>query len=197
MINSDKELEEKIKNINASILEVHKYIGSEDPDKYDNEKYMIGLPWDYLTELKKIKKKLDFIEDATIKKNISDSLRLSDIYCWLLNRTNISFDSREMLIKHGIVLMGSVCETIVEVLFEKNKPKVSFKKKIYFNEKITHLKKIKKITEQIKKDLIWLWDMRQGVHIFLMDSTKKYIDADYSRAVITAQNLIDHLKIKS
>ena len=119
MINSDKELEEKIKDINIIIQEVHKYIGSDDPDKYDDKKYMINLPWDYLSELKKIKKKLEFIDDETIKKNISDSLRLSDIYCWLLNRTNISFESREMLIKHGIVLMGSVCETIIEVYLKR------------------------------------------------------------------------------
>ena len=37
--------------------------------------------------------------------------------------------------------------------------------------------------------------MRKGVHIFLMDSTKKFKDADYSKAMTTTQNLIDHLKI--
>jgi len=173
--------------------EVSRYIGPDDPEKYDGKQYMIQLPWDYLTEIDKLKNKLKFIPDERLKTTISTNLRLSDIYCWLLNRTTIHSVTRKMLVQHGIILMGSVCESIVTYFYEKRFPRKKHEPPVVLTEKIQALVKLNIITAANGKELEWLWDMRKCVHIYIRYSEKMFVDKDYSRAVTTAQHLIDHL----
>ena len=193
MIKNDSELAATIKSINGMLEEVSRYIGPDDPEKYDGKQYMIQLPWDYLTDINKLKNKLKFIPNERLKTTISTNLRLSDIYCWLLNRTTVHSLTRKMLVQHGIILMGSVCESIVNYFYEKRFPRKQHEPPVIFTEKIKALVQLNIITAANGKELEWLWDMRKCVHIYIQYPEKMFVDKDYSRAVITAQNLIDHM----
>jgi len=190
MISSPLELEQTIGRINQLIQEVHDFIGPDDPHAYDQPKYMIDIPRGYIRRAVQFRQKLNFISDSNIKKNISYSLQLSDFYCWILNRTSLSLTVKEMFIKYGIVLMASICETIVvHVCIGR------IGRNYGFIEKTKRMVAQEMITQEIQTELEWLWDTRLGIHIFALDFQEYnvYNEDHYSRSITAAIKLIDHL----
>ncbi len=49
-----------------------------------------------------------FIRSENLRRNIAYTLILSDVYRWVLNRTDLWGTPREMLIKGGVCLAGSL-----------------------------------------------------------------------------------------
>lgn len=190
MITNDTELEAKINNLNVLIQEVQNYIGPDDPEKYEERKYKIRFPRSYIRSAITFRSKLGFIKDAVIKNNIAYTLIQTDLFCWLLNRTDLIGTLREMIIKSCIIKMSSIAETCAMHATDKK-----IGKDVSFEKRCKRMTKAGIIDEELKDNLIWLWRTRKAIHIYLLDYTeyKKYKDSDYDKAVITTRTLVQKL----
>lgn len=183
MIKSDDDVPKIVSEINERMQALHDYLGER-----NIEEAKIKFPRGYIRTCASHRKKYSFLECHTLKSNIAYAKLTSDIYRWLLNRTDISITAKEMIIKQGIALVGSVAETVVKEVL-KGKPgggrKQNFKKKVekLFDDSV--------ITKELKEELDWLWDTRNNVHIMLLTEREyqKYEMKHYNRAIKAMQNL--------
>ena len=91
-----------------------------------------------------------------------------------------------MVIKLGIFLLGQLIESITKV-YLKGKCGKGFKPRNVY------LEKENVITEELRIDLDWIWDIRNGMHLFLLeqsDYTNQYKTKDWNRAVRAFQSLL-------
>lgn len=183
MIESDADLVRVVAQINEQIQEVHDYLGD-----CNHEDARIRFPRGYLRTCAHHRSKYAFLNDKVLQRNIAYAKMTTDLFRWMLNRTDISLTAREMLIKQGISIVGIVAESVVKVVLAGipgGGNKQNFKKRVetLFNSG--------QITAQTKTELEWLWDTRNDVHLMLLDEPeyKKYDMAQYNRAVRALQNL--------
>ena len=115
---------------------------------------------------------------------------LSDIQHWLLLRTDLSGIAKEMVIKLQIFLIGSIIESATKI-FLKGKCGGHFSKRTEYLE----TKGI--ISNQLRIDLDWLWEIRNRMHLFQLDANE-WLSIDYSvknhnRVVAAFKGLLDAL----
>ena len=177
MIESDAELIRTISEINEKIQSVNDYLGDRDFDEA-----RLRFPRGYLRSCATHRGKYNFLEDKVLQRNISYAKLTTDIFRWLLNRTDISMVAREMLIKQGISIMGSVAESVVKTVL-KGLPGGGNKQN--FGKKVETLLLMEKIDEETRDELTWLWDTRGNIHLMLLEEPEynKYTLEQYNRAV--------------
>lgn len=185
-IRTDEDLKAAIETINYLLQQTHDYLGNEDDDRYDAKEYLLRFPRGYIRKADELRKYVLFIDDATLKKNISYTLIMNDFYCWALNRTDIHLTLREMVIKSGISLMAGIVETLVKKYSSSRRYNTGLKKLL--GEGV--------IDQELHDELFWLWDFRQGIHLFLLDEPehRKYNDDHYNRAVRAGEGLVQSLR---
>jgi hypothetical protein len=188
MIKNIDDLKNTIKQVNTSIQEINNFIGPDDPDQFDGSDFMIGLPIGYIRTAEYFRQQIPFIKDKDLSSNIAYTLQLSDFYCWLFNRTNIDLTVREMLIKNGLMLMASICETIAVYV-----TKGIIGKSHAFCARIDRMITEELIDKDLAIELKDLWTKRKGIHLYELDKAEfnKYKYDDYSSAVILTHRLID------
>ncbi|UKN00209.1 hypothetical protein K6119_10740 [Paracrocinitomix mangrovi] len=184
-IKNNKELEEKVNEVSALLKEISKYIGASTEDI--DRKYKIEFPRGYIRTAEQFRLKLTCIEDYTTKTNIAYQLMLSDLFTWLLNRTDIFGTVKEMIIKYQIAIMGSIVETITKQYVPSNKKG--------FTKRIDKMVEEEIITEHIGDECKWLWEIRTGIHLFELSEQEygKYKSEHFDRATLAARALISHL----
>ncbi|MGG6261765.1 hypothetical protein ACQ259_16855 [Stutzerimonas stutzeri] len=183
MINTDADLIKTVSEINQRIQAVHDYLGDRN---HDNAK--IRFPRGYLRTCATHRHKYSFLEDKTLQSNIAYAKMTTDIFRWLLNRTDISMVANEMIIKQGISIIGNIVESIVKEVL-RGKPGGGNKQN--FKKKVETLVANQEITPELKTELDWLWDVRNNVHLMLLEEREigKYKIKDYNRAVKALQSL--------
>lgn len=183
MIESDADLVRVVAQINEQIQAVHDYLGDRNHDDA-----RIRFPRGYLRTCAHHRSKYGFLNDKVLQRNIAYAKMTTDLFRWMLNRTDISLTAREMLIKQGISIVGIVAESVVKVVLA-GKPGGGNKQN--FKKRVETLFNSGQITAQTKTELEWLWDTRNDVHLMLLDEPeyKKYDMAQYNRAVRALQNL--------
>ena len=182
-IESDEEIPELISDINDKIQALNDYLGDRNVDEAK-----IQFPRGYLRSCASHRNKYSFVKCPTLKSNIAYAKMTSDVLRWLLNRTNLSLSAKEMVIKQGVALMGSVAESVVKD-FTKGMPDAGSKKS--YKVRTEKLLEYKHIDDELKSELDWLWDIRNNVHLMLLDEKEycKYGLPDYNRAVVALQTL--------
>lgn len=183
MINSDEDVPKVVSEINERMQALHNYLGER-----NIEEAKIKFPRGYIRTCASHRNKYSFLECHTLKSNIAYAKLTSDIYRWLLNRTDISIIAKEMIIKQGIALVGSVAETVVKEVL-KGQPGGGRKQN--FKKKIEKLVEDCVITKELQEELNWLWDTRNNVHIMLLTEREyqKYEMKHYNRAIKAMQSL--------
>lgn len=186
---NDDELIQRVVIINGLIQEIQNYIGPSDPDKYDNNESKIRFPSGYLRTAHYFKSRLAFMRDETLKKNIAYCLIEADLFTWLINRTRITGTLKEMIIKSGIVKMGSISEATIRHL---TKGRIS--RNLSFIDRCNRMEAMEMITQEICDELHWLWNARKAIHLYLLGDAEysKYSEADYDRAFLATRSLINH-----
>jgi len=181
-------LQGKMKTANDILQEVNDTLGPNETDYDKDPKLQLKIPTGYIRTAYDFRLRLACVKDKVLQYNIAYQLQLSDFFSWLLTRTNVSLTVREMLIKYGLVLMGSIAEALLVNFTTKN---VSFEKKL------KRLLDNKKITQKSFNELKWLWDTRLAIHPFelIQREYNKYKDTDYDRAIIAVRNLLNELNI--
>jgi hypothetical protein len=107
MIADDNELKQAVAIVDEHIQQIQDYLGQ---DPHADGK--IRFPRNFIRTASHFRERLSFIKDTNIRDNLAYALIQSDVYRWLTNRTDIFGTAKEMIIKSGIALMGSICETM-------------------------------------------------------------------------------------
>jgi hypothetical protein len=175
-----------MKTVNKLLQEVNDTLGPEETEFEKDPKLKLNIPSGYIRTVYDFRTRLPCVKDKVLQYNIAYQLQLSDFFSWLLTRTNVSLTVREMLIKYGIVLMGSIAESLLVIFTTKN---------ISFENKLRRLLGARKITQNTNDELKWLWDARLAIHPFELKQREynKYKDEHFDRAVITVRTLLNEL----
>lgn len=177
MIENDSDIPVVVAEINERLQALHDYLGDR-----NIEEAKIRFPRGYLRTCAHHRAKYSFITNSTLKKNIAYAKLTTDIYRWLLNRTDLAITAKEMIAKQGIVLLCSVAEAIVHEL-AKGKPNAGRDKP--FKVRLSAIATEHDMPEELIAELEWLWDTRSKVHLTLAKTPEfgVYELKDYNRAV--------------
>jgi len=183
MISNDVGLIAVADEVSEKLQAINDYLGNRN---YDGAK--IRFPRGYLRSCAHHRSKYCFLSDKTLKSNIAYANMTTDIFRWLLNRTDLALTAKEMIVKQGISLMGSVAETIVK---ERMKGKPGSGRKQNFGKRVESMRKLHIIDKKLESELCWLWDMRNRIHLMLLTEPEynKYKIKHYNRAVIALRDL--------
>lgn len=133
---------------------------------------------------------LPFIEDDTLKRNVSYALMTHDVLRWITFHTDLSGQAREMIIKEAVCLLGSICESISIFPKEHGLGRGSGYKK-----RIARLVELNVIDKKVQRRLDWLWDKRNQEHLYDVPFREfdHYVNGDWYRAVKAYKLLRDGL----
>lgn len=186
MIRNDGELFEAIDLASEALQDIQNYLG---PDcNWDNVK--IKFPRGYLRTASHFRRRITFLEDKNIRDNLAYAYVQTDVYLWLLNRTDLSGIAKEMTIKSAIVLIASISETLAVA-----GTKVVIGKKHSFCARCDKMLEKEIISDGLCADLQWLWNARSAIHIYDINhrELEKYNMDDFNRAVLTSKQLEEDL----
>lgn len=186
LIENDDQLRDAVAAVNEHIQAIQNYLGQN--NHVDGK---VRFPRGFLRTASHFRSRLEFIDNGTLKKNLSYAFILSDVLRWLTNRTDLAGTAKEMVIKNGIILMGSICESMA----------ISgtggiIGKKHGFCERANRMATKGIITADLRDRLHWLWDKRTGIHIYELSYREydTYGIADYNKAVTATIDLRDTLE---
>ena len=175
IIRNDKELACVAKKVSELLQAIHDYLGDR-----NCEEAKIKFPRGYIRKCVHHRKRYAFVKDKTLRSNIAYALLTTDIFRWLLNRTDLAIVAKEMLIKQGIVIFGAIAEAITKD-YLKGKPGGGKP----FKKRLEVLQNNGIIDESLRYELEWLWDYRNRIHLMLLSNKEygHYRIIDYNRAV--------------
>jgi len=185
LINDNTDLVNAVVIVDGYIQQIQDYLGQA-----NNAAGKIRFPRGFIRTADHFRKELSFIKDNNIRDNLAYALIQSDVYRWLTNRTDLFGIAKEMVMKSGIALMGSICETMA---IDGTKGIIG--KKHSFYERCNRMVDMGFISEDLKDELHWLWETRAAIHIYDINHREyeKYKMADYNRAIKATRALRDAL----
>jgi len=185
LITDNDELIEAVEIVDEHIQHIQDYLGQD-----NHAAGKIRFPRKFIRTADHFRKELAFIKDDNIRDNLAYALIQSDVYRWLTNRTDLFGTAKEMVMKSGIALMGSICETMA---IDGTKGIIG--KKHSFCERCNRMVDKGFISENLKDELHWLWETRAAIHIYEINHREheKYKMTDYNRAIKATRGLRDAL----
>lgn len=185
MIEDDDQLKEAVARVSRDLQNIQNYLTLE-----NHQDAKVRFPRGFIRTAAHFRLRFNFLNDETLKRNVAYTLILSDTYRWLLNRTDIYGTAKEMIIKEGICLVGSLCESVTKDVLNG----VVGKKRGY-KDRTLYLLENEIIDAELKADLDWVWDTRNNEHLFLVEirEHEHYKLPDYNRAIRALRKLRDQL----
>lgn len=184
-IQSDEELGQKVADAGVLLQEIQNYVGRD-----FSKPAKIRFPRGYIRTAAEARSRIQFVEDANLRSNVSYTMLLSDVQHWLLVRTDLSGTAKEMIIKLQMFLLGGIIESLTKV-YLKGRCGGNFCKRT------TYLEEHGLISAQLRADIDWLWGMRNKMHLFLVDDSEwqssDYTVANHNRAVRAFKGLVEQL----
>ena len=177
MITSFDELKTAVEDAGTLLQNIHHYL-QENPEHEQHAR--IRFPRGYLRTNASIRKSFGFVKDDTLRSNISYAIMTHEVLRWIVVRTDLSGQARDMMIKEGICLLASICESLTI------HPSVhGLGRKSSFSKRVGRLLEDGVITEETQADLIWLWDKRRNEHLYEVEVREydHYEIKDWNRSV--------------
>ncbi|EQB12329.1 hypothetical protein RLDS_19470 [Sphingobium lactosutens DS20] len=106
------------------------------------------------------RQELKFIPDSRIRTNLSYACMTHDVFRWLIARTTIAGQARDMVVKEAICLTGSVCEAMTLWPGQQGLGKSKS-----FTDRVARLRELEVVTEEVEADLLWVWEVRCREHL--------------------------------
>ena len=186
LIKNDNQLRDAVAVVNEQIQAIQDYLGQK-----NHADGKMHFPRGFIRPASHFRSRLGFINDGNLKKNLSYALILSDVFRWIMNRTDLAGTAKEMVIKNVIILMGSICESMA---IDGTKGVIG--KKHSFCERASRMVAIGVIDSDLRDKLNWLWDKRTGIHIYELNHQEydSYEMADYNKAITATIELRDSLE---
>jgi hypothetical protein len=186
-ISNDDELTAAVAEVSEKLQAIQDYLGQ---DSCAHGK--IRFPRGFMRTASHFRHKLFFIADRNTRDNLAYALILSDVYRWLTNRTDLYGTAREMIIKAGIVLTGSIAETIM-VEYTRG----SIGRRHGFYARADRMAETGMISGHLAEELKWLWEVRGGIHIYEISEREyqRYTMPQYNRAICALRSLREELEL--
>lgn len=185
LIESDEDVETALAEAGYLLQTVQNYLGSD-----RTREARVRFPRGFLRTAHMGRQRLDFVKKSALRTNLAYSLLLSDVYLWVLLRTDLAGTARDMLVKANLALAGSIAEALLADHYHG-----VLGKRQRFTSRTAKLVADGVITQKAKDDLDWLWDVRCKQHLFEIDDSEfdAYSLHDNERGVTTMNGLIDAL----
>ncbi len=166
-IQSDRALREAVDKVSELLQEIHDHSGRD-----FKKPWKIRFPRGYIRPASNQRKRLEFLKNSSLKDNLAYTLILSDVIHWLLIRTDLGLTAKQMLIKLQLFLLGALVESIT-------KGHLKGRCGGHYRKRTQYLVSHRIINVDLKKDLDWIWEMRNHMHLFLITDSE-YNCTDYS-----------------
>jgi hypothetical protein len=161
-ISNDDELREASEQAGALIQQIHYYCVATGRTIQSVPEARIRFPRNYLRTAGYQRSRFPFLENDALKSNIAYTLMLSDTILWVAVRTDINNVPYDMLRKLFIFLIGAILEcTTKEYLKETCGQGFEKRSKYLVDEGI--------ISQKLKEDIDWIWEVRNRMHLYGMD----------------------------
>ncbi len=184
-IRNEADLVESISLVNENLQAITDYLSEN-----QSSSQRIRFPRGYLGTTAAHSKKFPWIINPILLKNLSYQYIFLDVLRWISNRTDLMLVARHMLYKHAIVIVASISESVLasasKQLGHHERRPLSMTKKFYKEEIIN---------KKLYEDLGWLWNIRNRIHLHLVDEIEfeKYNVDDVRKALATAEKLEEKL----
>ncbi|MGI9302686.1 MAG: hypothetical protein ACR2RB_08270 [Gammaproteobacteria bacterium] len=165
-IRNDAELEAAVTQASRLLQEIQDYVGRD-----QTPKARVRFPRGYLRTTAQARQRLSFLPGSNLKSNVSYTMMLSDVQHWVLSRTDLAGTAKDMVIKLQLFLLGSIVESVTTTVVHGNGGSYKGRTK--------HLKRKGIISEKLRSELDWLWDIRNRIHLFGLDNTE-WLSTDYT-----------------
>ncbi len=120
----------------------------------------IRVPHGIMSYASTYQNQLTFLNNNTLKKNLSYLLMLNDFLTWAVRRFSLVPGIKDMLFKNIIANYGFAVEAINKNLAKK----ITNNKDIGFDSSSSVLNENNIITKSMKKEIRWLYDIRNKQH---------------------------------
>jgi len=171
---TEDETENLVSTAGAALQELQNEFGRENIPTA-----RVRFPRGYLDTAVKIRRTLPRIGREVQRRNAAYALINLDVLRWLVIRTDISGAALSMLVKSGICILGNLCDWMTK---EANRGHASNR---YYKTRTRNLVRREIISEDLKIDLDWTWDIRCDEHIHEIYTLEhdRYSRNDMNRAV--------------
>lgn len=191
-ITNNKELQDAADRASELIQEIHNYCAAQNKTIADVPEAKVRFPRGFIRPAPYQRERFPFLDDYNLKANISYTLILSDTILWLAVRTDIFGTARDMLYKLFIFLIGSIIESTTKEYLKgvcgKN-----------FNKRTEYLHTHGIISEKLKEEIDWVWDVRNKMHLFQLEGREwenNYDVNNHIRCIAAFRGLLDALSKK-
>lgn len=188
-INSPQELKIAVEEAGLLLQEIQKYCVRHDLNWREVPEAKVRFPRGFIRPASHQRRRIPFVKDKALKDNIAYTLILSDVVLWLQIRTDLWGTPNEMLTKLYVFLIGSLCESLTKDYLSGTCGK-------NYKGRTEYLAKNDIISAEIMEDLDWLWEIRNKMHLFQLESREyenEYDAACHSRCVKAFRGLIASL----
>lgn len=186
-IETDEQLGEAVTQCGVLVQEITDYLATHPRREWHGR---VRFPRGFLKTNAEIRLGLPFIEDDTLKRNVSYALMTFQTLYWVVFRTDISGQAREMLIKEAVCLLGAICESIS--IFPGT---AGLGRGKSFSKRMDRLLELGVIDRSARRRLQWLWDKRNQEHLYDVPfrEFEHYSNSDWFKAVKAYRALRDAL----
>ena len=161
MITTEHELGEAVATAGALLQDISDYANAH-PQNLHNVR--VRFPRGFLRTNYEARQSFAFVEDQTLRSNISYAIMAHDVLRWLIQRTDLSGQAKEMVIKEGVCLIASICESLTIIRNERGLGRNGG-----YERRVRRLNELKIIDDAGLADLLWLWKKRSNEHLFLVE----------------------------
>ena len=181
MISNEHELAEAVGAASTHLQEINDYL-ADHPQAVGR----VRFPRGYLSTVNTYAARYPWMNNRVLRRNLAYQYVFGDILRWINNRTDVWGLAKEMVIKHAIVVMGSIAESLLATSVQQlGYPEARFPSRLnrLFNEQI--------VDGNLRDELRWLWDSRNAIHLHEVPNVEieVYEAADARRAYKAVQGL--------
>ena len=158
-IADDIELKLAVEAVGNGLQFINDYL-TENPKKAGK----VRFPRKFIGDVSTHNKKYNWVENDTLKRNLSYQYIFYDVLRWIANRTDIYGIAREMLYKHAIVVISSIAEGLLAAAAIE----LNYKEK-KFPSRLKHLLLDGILDQKLHDGLLSMWKTRHAIHIHIVD----------------------------
>jgi hypothetical protein len=188
MIENEEQLKAAVDQTSDLLQQIHYYVKA---NPRSESKGKMRFPRGFLRTNAEARKSFQFVENKILRSNISYAIMTHDVLRWIVTRTDLSGQAKEMVMKEGICVMASVCECLTIHPSEYGLGRGSS-----FAKRVAKLHSRGIIKDKTKTDLLWLWDKRRQEHLYEVEFPEysHYTTADWNQSIRAYKGLRDGLR---
>ena len=191
-ISNEQELQAAAEKASELLQEIHNYCAAQNKTIAEVPASRVRFPRGFIRTAEYQRSRFPFISNRDLRANIAYTLILSDTILWLAVRTDVFGTARDMLYKLFIFLVGSVLESTTKEYLKGHCGKNFCKRNEYMVEHGI-------ITEDLRKEIDWVWETRNKMHLFQLEGREWENDYDqntYRRCISAFRGLLAALTAK-